>query len=94
MSENSKTGPVYVIDDDPDVRDSLRVRLETAGYDVRLYETASAFVKEYEPGVGCLILDLHLTDISGLELQRLLKERSETLPVIMVTAYPELAKAV
>ncbi|MCB1463297.1 MAG: response regulator transcription factor [Nitratireductor sp.] len=94
MSENSKTGPVYVIDDDPDVRDSLRVRLETAGYDVRLYETASAFLKEYEPGVGCLILDLHLTDISGLELQRLLKERSETLPVIMVTAYPELAKAV
>jgi len=94
MSDMTDRGLVYIVDDDPDVRESLSIRLKTAGYTTKAFATAREFLAGYVPGAGCLILDLHLPDIDGLELQRHLTDNSKALPVIVITAYPELAIAV
>ena len=78
---------VYIVDDDPAVRDSLKLLLESHGLSVREFGGASGFLSGYEPGTGtCLILDLHLPMVSGLALMKIMKGRGVNLPVIAMTA--------
>ena len=78
---------VYIVDDDPAVRDSLKLLLESHGLSVREFDGASGFLSGYEPGTGaCLILDLHLPTVSGLALMKIMKGRRVNLPVIVMTA--------
>lgn len=78
---------VYVVDDDEAVRDSTRVVLESYGMNVRTFQSAQAFLAEVEyDAKGCLLLDQHMPEMTGLEVLEVLKVNGRTLPVIMITA--------
>jgi FixJ family two-component response regulator len=77
---------VHVVDDDEAVRDSMRVLLESYGMNVRDYACAPDFLAANESTIdGCLLLDLHMPGMTGLELLELLRKRGYHLPVIMIT---------
>ena len=77
---------VYVIDDDDAVRDSMRAVLESFEIDVSDYPSASDFLARVNaPANGCMLLDLHMPGISGLELVEIMRKRGWSLPVIAMT---------
>lgn len=77
---------VLVVDDDRSVRRSLERLLRSAGWNVRSFESAEALLKEDLPaGPACLIADVHLGNMSGLELQAALRMRAPKLPVILTS---------
>lgn len=86
---------VHVIDDDVDVRQSLAFLLSTAGLAVRVHESAVAFLDTL-PAVqdGCIVTDVRMPGIDGLELQRHLRENKIGLPVIVMTGHGDVALAV
>ena len=85
MKEQPAT--VFVIDDDEAVRDSLRLLLKSVGLPVRTCASAQEFLPGYNPRQpGCLVLDIRMPGMSGLELQQQLNVRGATIPVIFVTA--------
>ena len=77
--------PVYIVDDDEAVRDSIRLLLESSGFLAREFANADLFLKSDIASMGCLLLDLHMPGISGLELLRLLRSRGMRRPVIVVS---------
>jgi FixJ family two-component response regulator len=77
---------VYLVDDDDAVRDSLKTLLESYGLEVRDFSSASEFLAtaaDWE--TGCLVLDLHLPVVSGLDLLTMLRKRKVSLPVVLIT---------
>ncbi len=79
---------IYVIDDDEVVRDSLKVLLETRDFAVRDFESGPAFLAHRsggQPGPLCVILDIHMPEMSGIEVLRELRTKGDQLPVILVT---------
>lgn len=84
--ENSRTLAVHVVDDDEAVRDSMRALLESHGFEVRDYASAREFLlgTPLQPS-GCMLLDLHMPGMSGLELLDVLHTRGSRLPVIALT---------
>ena len=85
---------VAVVDDDPDVLDSLRFLLETAGHVVETYASAARFLAEAEPArLACLVLDEHMPQVTGLDLLAQLRARGLATPTFLVTARPSLALA-
>lgn len=90
------TKPIlYVVDDDQDVRDSLNVLLEFADYSVRTFESAVKFLaSDLQNVVGCLIVDIRMPDMDGLELQDELLRRKIDLPVIVITGHGDVPLAV
>ncbi|MBX3513898.1 MAG: response regulator [Xanthobacteraceae bacterium] len=86
---------VYVIDDDDAARDSLQFLLETAGLHAQTYETATAFLKNLpSPGSGCVITDVRMPGMTGIELLKTLKARAFPLPVIVITGHGDIPLAV
>ena len=86
---------VHIVDDDASVRDSLRWLMESVDMSVKTYDSAQAFLRESDhAAAGCLLLDVRLRDMSGLELQRLLLEKGFRLPIIFITGHGEVAMAV
>lgn len=86
---------VFIVDDDLAIRKSLRWLIESVGLDVRDYSAAQEFLDEYDPAVpGCIVLDVRMPGMSGLDLQKRLNEQKIGLPVIMVTGYGEVPMAV
>ena len=86
---------VHVIDDDEAVRESLTFLLKTAGLAVRTYENATAFLRDDPKGkAGCVITDVRMPDISGLDLLRRLQELNVSLPVIVITGHGDVPLAV
>jgi two-component system response regulator TtrR len=86
---------VYVVDDDEAVRDSLQWLLEGNSYRVRSFASAEAFLAEFVPeGVGCLVLDVRMPGMSGLELQGELAARRVALPIVFVTGHGDVPMAV
>lgn len=78
---------VHIIDDDEAVRDSLAIMLETRGFEVRTYATAQAFLSQAERGVaGCVITDIQMPEMNGLQLLRAFRARNMHIPVLVVTA--------
>ena len=84
---NSTNRFVYLVDDDPDVRDSLGVLFEAFGLETKAYASARAFLadKERSSTRGCIVLDLHMPEMTGLELLDVLREQGSELPVIVFT---------
>jgi FixJ family two-component response regulator len=77
---------VFLVDDDATVRAALRRGLVAEGFNVRLFESADAFLAEYDPGLpGCLIADVAMPGMSGLELQSLMAARGYARPIIFIT---------
>lgn len=77
---------IFVVDDDFAVRDSLRALLESHGMQVKDYASAQSFLRDESKALnGCLILDNQMPGMSGLELLQKLRDRNDTLPVVMIT---------
>ena len=86
---------VFVVDDDPAIRKSLRWLIESVGLKVETFELASEFLQSYLPdSPGCLVVDVRIPGMSGLELQEKLRERGYDIPVIIVSGYGDVPMAV
>lgn len=86
---------VFIVDDDPAVRDSLRWLLESMRLNVATFESAEAFLKFYTMHmVGCLILDVRMPGMSGLQLQQFLTKQKHSLPIIFITGHGDIPMAV
>ena len=86
---------IFVVDDDEAVRDSLKALLESAGLTAEVYASGRQFLNEFAAlPSGCLLLDMRMPDIGGLELLQELAARDATLPVIIITAYGDVPLAV
>ncbi len=95
MNMTAKKGTVYVVDDDEAVRDSLQWLLEGKDYRVRCFESAEAFLARYDPReVACLIADIRMHGMTGLELQDKLIERHSPLPIVFITGHGDVPMAV
>lgn len=85
---------VFIIDDDPAVRDSIALMLGLAGFRTALFADAEVFLAAYrEDWVGCVIADLRLPGMSGVELQAELRTRGSTLPIVIITAHGDVPTA-
>jgi len=88
---------VYVVDDDPAVGDSLRFLLKSVGLEAVVFASAEQFLAHYDPErSGCLVLDVRMPGMSGLELQEELQRRGWILPIVILTAHgdvPAVARA-
>lgn len=93
MADDTPT--VFVVDDDPGVGHSMQTLLESVDLDSEAYLSAEEFLEAYDPGrPGCLLLDLRMPGMSGLDLQERLQEMGSTLPIIFVTAHGDVPTAV
>lgn len=85
----------YVVDDDEAIRTLWRWLMESNGIAVRTFATAVEFIECYDPGTpGCLVLDLRLPGMSGLELQDYLKHKGVEIPIVFVSGHGDIATAV
>jgi FixJ family two-component response regulator len=95
MSLIPKKGTVYVADDDEAVRDSLQWLLEGKDYRVRCFESAESFLSRYDAReVACLIVDIRMGGMTGLELQNRLIENRSPLPIVFITGHGDVPMAV
>jgi len=95
MSLIPKKGNVYVVDDDEAVRDSLQWLLDGKDYRVRCFDSAESFLSRYDPReVACLIVDIRMPGVTGLELQDRLLERKSPLPIVFITGHGDVPMAV
>jgi FixJ family two-component response regulator len=95
MSLIPKKGTVYVVDDDEAVRDSLQWLLEGKDYRVRCFESAESFLSRYDAReVACLIADIRMGGMTGLELQSRLIEVGSPLPIVFITGHGDVPMAV
>ena len=86
---------IFVVDDDEALRASLRWLLESLKLHVQTYASAHEFLMNYEAAQpGCLLLDVRMPEISGLQLQDMLKKRSIRIPVIIITGHGDVSMAV
>lgn len=86
---------VYVIDDDRGVRESLSLLLESNGIENETYDSADAFLGGFEANrIGCIVVDIRMPGMSGLELQRELKSRQIETPIIFITGHGDVPMAV
>ncbi len=93
MTPNEPT--VFVVDDDESIRDSLSALLEASGFRVEAFESAKDFLAADALGrKGCVIADIRMPDMDGLELQTEMKKRGSRLPVIVVTGHGDIPLAV
>lgn len=89
------TSIVYIIDDDRMARDSLKWLIESASLPVQSYERGLDFLDEVNESMhGCVLLDVRMPDINGMELYNKLKQRNIKLPVILVTGHADVSMAV
>jgi two-component system, LuxR family, response regulator FixJ len=91
----ARRGNVYVIDDDDAMRDSLQFLLDSADFEVRLFESAQAFLDALSTvEFGCVVSDIRMPGIDGIELLKRVKESRGTLPVIIMTGHGDVPLAV
>lgn len=88
-------GTIYVVDDDDGMRRALTLLLSTVGFDTRAYARPSEFLASLKPDTpGCLVLDIRMPEMSGLELQQQLNQTGCMLPVIFITGHGDVPMAV
>jgi RNA polymerase sigma factor (sigma-70 family) len=79
---------IFIVDDDPSVRESTQLMLKSVGFDVKTFASAQDFLNaKLQEGLGCLILDVRMPGISGLDLQEKLVSAESPLPVIFITGH-------
>lgn len=95
MTRKTEKPLVRIVDDDPDQLASLEIMLSAEGWNVACYERASDFFAEDTPSrPGCLILDVRMPEISGLEMQEELNRREYPLPILFLTGHGDVDMAV
>ena len=93
MTQSEPT--VFIVDDDPSVLKGLSLLMESVKLNVEIYSSAQEFLDSYNPEQpGCLLTDMRMPGISGLEIQKILRDRNILIPVIIITGYAEVADAV
>jgi len=91
----TKKGTVFIVDDDEGVREGLSLLLEAVEQPCELYSSAIDFLEAYDPSKrGCLVLDIRMPGMSGLDLQEALNERESQLPIIFITGHGDVPMAV
>ncbi len=86
---------VHIVDDDKAIRDSLELLMRSIGYEASSYESAEKFLAEADLSLpGCLIADIRMRGMSGLELQQVLNDKGVNLPVIIITGHGDVPMAV
>ena len=91
----SKQPNVFVVDDDQAMRNSLKWLIESVGMNVETYSTADEFIQNYYPGrAGCLLLDVRMPGMSGLELQEHFIKHQINIPIIIITGHGDVPMAV
>ena len=94
MTETTKQ-QVFLIDDDEAVRDAMGMLLESSGLTYRSFACASDFLDNYSNDLrGCLVLDIRMPNMDGLELQSILNGQNSTLPIIFITGHGDIPMAV
>jgi two-component system, LuxR family, response regulator FixJ len=92
MFENAT---VYVVDDDAAARESVVALVSLKGLQAKGFASAEDFLGQYDPGVtGCLVADVRMTGMSGLDLLEELRARNSSLPVVVITGYADVPMAV
>ena len=95
MSDANSNSTVLVVDDDPDLRASVGLLLESLGMDVQLFASISDFLKSEPPDrPTCLVLDIRLPGQSGLDLQRELAATNRELPIVFITGHGDIPMSV
>lgn len=90
----NEPGTIFLIDDDPGVRDALALLLSLKGLSTQLFADAESFIAAYQPDrPGCVLTDLRMPGMTGLELQAALRERRIDVPVVVLTAHGDVATA-
>jgi two-component system, LuxR family, response regulator FixJ len=91
----SSEATVFIVDDDEAVRDSLGLLLRSVGYRARCYAGAKEFLKAFDPrDYGCLVLDIRMPGMTGLELQKHLTEIGCNIPIVFITGHGDIPMAV
>ena len=86
---------VFVVDDDSSMRDALKNLFRSVGLDVETFAAAQDFLsRERSKGPGCLVLDIRLPGVSGLDLQRQLADSNIQIPIVFITAHGDTQTAV
>jgi len=95
-SDDASLDPtVFIIDDDAAVRDSIRLLVRSIGLPAEIYPSGKAFLADFDPHrPGCLVLDVRMPGMSGLDVQKRLLERQATIPIIFITAHGDVPMAV
>ncbi len=95
MVDQAHPATVFAVDDDDGVRHSLGILLDAAGYRAQTYASGAAFLAEYDPSrAGCLLLDMRMPGMSGMDLLQALADRGAFLPVIFITGHGDVPMAV
>jgi FixJ family two-component response regulator len=85
---------VYLVDDDPAIRDALSLSLSLRGYPIALFASAEDLLNAFDAEwAGCVIADIRMPGMSGLQLQTALMERGSTLPVVIITGHGDVTSA-
>jgi two-component system response regulator FixJ len=86
---------VFIVDDDDDVRDALSLLMKSIGLPSKGYASARSFLEDFDgERPGCLVLDIRMPDMTGLELQRELLRRKAHIPIVFITGHADVAMAV
>lgn len=95
MADATQSAPVvYIVDDDPSVRDALAIMLRYSGYRTELFADAESFLAAFrDDWAGCVVADLRLPGMSGIELQARLAERHSPIPFVIITAHGDVPTA-
>lgn len=89
------SGPVYIVDDDPAIRDALQLLLATEGLSVQAFPSALAFLDVVgEASAGCVVADVRMPEMSGIDMLAELRRRNVLLPVIIITGHGDVPLAV
>jgi two-component system response regulator FixJ len=95
LNSNNARPTIFVVDDDTAVRDALKLLLRSVGQAVETFGSAQEFLDAYgEDRPGCLVLDIRMPGMSGLELQQKLNEKHSILPIIFITGHGDVPMAV
>ena len=95
MTEAACAPVIHIVDDEADVRDSLAMLVRSVGYRAQTYESAKEFLERFRPGTpGCLLLDVRMPGMSGLELQERLADGGTGLAAIVMTGHGDVPMAV
>src|SRR5450631_4109160 len=95
MNPDPASGTVFIVDDDTSFLRSVSRLLRAAGYSVQVFESAEQFLEQLVPGMsGCVLADLHMPGLSGLELQAALAQSASPLTVVFLSAQGDIPTTV
>lgn len=94
-ADNEKSSTVYIVDDDQAIRHAMELLMRSVGLDYEIFHSGDDFLVNYSSGrAGCLVLDIRMPGLGGLELQDKLLEMGSTLPIIFITGHGDVPMAV